>query len=598
MPRTFHKLRGSARKHIPRHLIFTDTETTTIRPDEDVHYPKLKVGVAQYASLDENGEPNSLTELVYRTRAEFWKWVDDISSRVTELYIYAHNWSFDFPILDGFTYLKSYGWRIKAIVEQSPPVIIRYHRRGDKLYIIDSLNYFRESLASMGKSVGQNKMEVDLLNDDDDKLTAYCRGDVDILRKSVLSLVKFIVDEGIDNMKHTVSSLAMHSFTTQYMEHDIYIDANERRVAVARASYFGGRTEAFRVGKYKGKFVLIDVNSMYPHVMRNNDYPTKAIAHYKRVRVSDLDKALIKYCLTIKCDVKTDIPVFPVKIDGRTCFPVGEFTTHLSTPEIEYGLAHDLIVHVHEMVVYEKARIFENYVDHYYNRRLEFKAENNGMYEQFAKKLLNSLYGKFGQTGNQWEPTKLDAEGFNRKWFEYDVPTGKRISYMEVDGTVYESVHQPESRDSNPAIAAHVTAHGRILMQMTIDYVSREHVYYGDTDSLLLDEKGYKRMKGKLHKSRLGCWSVDGEYDEIYIRGPKDYRFGAKEKIKGVKKKHVITDTGKYRQLQFTSLKWNIRENMPDQPVIRHVEKDLKRLYKKGVIQADGRVEPFRLPTL
>lgn len=615
--RSFHKLRAYTKPFIPQHLIFVDTETTTIKPHEDRHEPRLIIGVAQYVSLSPQAQQTDFHELVFTERRQFWDWVDAIADRVTDLHLYAHNWSFDFPVLNGFDEIQRYGWSIRAIVEACPPVIIRYHRDGDKLTILDTLNYFRESLASMGESLGQHKTDIDLDNASVDELLPYCRNDVDIVRQCMINLIRFVQEQGISRMTHTVSSLAFQSFAETHLKHDVYIDGNERRVAIARASYFGGRTECFKIGHYKGKFRLIDVNSMYPHVMAHHEYPTKAIARYKGIHVHELDNMIYNYCMTAHVCLNTHLPAFPVKIAGRTCFPVGTFRTFLSTPEILYALAHDMITDVHEIVLYEKAPIFYDYVMHYYNTRLHHKSIGASMFQEFDKKLMNSLYGKFGQTGQTWEPTILEPTGHPRKWVEYDAVRQKRISYMEISGTVYEAVHEPESRDSSPAIAAHVTAYGRILLQDTIDYVGREHVYYGDTDSLLLDSDGYYKMRDKLDDKALGCWSLEGTFDEITIRGPKDYKFGDKERIKGVKKSkvrdsdgrivydetdptkpkmdYVRTHDGLYRQIQFSSLKYNIRENVPDHPVIRHIEKKLNRTYLKGNVGDDGTVSPFAL---
>jgi len=334
---------------------------------------------------------------------------------------------------------------------------------------------------------------------------------------------------------------------------------------------------------------------MYPFVMRNHDYPTKAFAHHKRISTDDIKSIIGRYALTLDCTVKTKIPAFPVKIGGRTCFPVGTFRTVLSTPEIEYALENDAIIECHQVVIYYKARIFESYVDYFYNQRLRYSEQGDKMNAEFSKKLLNTLYGKFGQTGNTWEKSDIPTRGYPGKWWVLDLDKMKRRQYMEIEGIVYESTNEPESRDSFPAIAAHVTAYGRILLQRTIDYIGSEQVLYSDTDSLLLTAHGYRKIRDKLHSSALGCWSLDGQYKSVEIRGPKDYTFGEKVKIKGIKRNATITREGLYRQLQFSSLRGSINRGELNHPTIKYIEKEMKRIYKKGVVQRSGRVKPFKL---
>lgn len=590
-----HKLRTYDKGNHPKHLVFVDTETTTIKPDENEHFPVLILGVAIYVAIDESGQIIDEKRVIFRTPETFWDWFASLISPGVEMFAYAHNWSYDLPVLDTFKFMSDLGFTLKGIVDASPPIILRYGKPGYKVQFIDNLNYFRQSLAKIGESLGYHKLEIDLDECSENELETYCIRDTEILKKAVLNLIQFLIVHGLSGLKPTVSSIAFATYIKCFKPCDIFIDASPERTAIGRKSYFGGRTECFRIGKFTGKFYLIDVNSQYPFVMRNNDFPVKAIKHHKRVTVRDIESIIHRYCVTIKCDVETTIPVFPKKIDDRTCFPVGSFTTYLSTPEVIYGLDNDLITKVHEVVVYEQYRIFESYVDYFYNMRVNYRSKGNETYQLLCKLLMNSLYGKYGQMGQKWIKSNEKPRGRPGKWFILDEPTKKRVQYMEIDNQVWVSEKETESKDSFPAIAAHVTAYGRILMQRMMDYIGRQHIYYCDTDSLIIDQHAYNRVKDKLSKTVLGCWSLDGEADRLVLYGAKDYEFGSKKKIKGIRAKHVLTEDGLYRQLQFSSLRGSINKGILDKPVIKHTHKALKRVYLKGNVDSEGVVTPFVL---
>lgn len=579
----------------PSHLLFIDTETTTIKDDEEYHDPKLILGVCDHVVLSSTLEILEFDSLTFTSLDQLYDWIDSKCDYQTETYFFAHNWSFDFPIIDGFRMIKSGGYKMLSIVDGGPPTIIRYSKPGHKLTIIDSLNYFRQSLKQMGVAVGIGKIDIDLHDADIRELEIYCRKDVEILRTAVIELMRFLRDNNLTGLKHTVSSMALSTFIRKFLDYEILIDANPVRCSIGRSSYYGGRTECFRIGEYREKFYLIDINSQYPFVMRNNDYPTVTRFYQTVVDADDLIRNVHRYCYTVHADVRISEPYLPFKIDGRTCFPVGYFTTYLSTPEFEYAHDRGEIINIHRVVVYDKAPIFKRYVDYFYKKRLEYKKSGNDSYNEFSKKLLNTLYGKFGQQGEEWVKTDEPPHPYKFKWFDYDVDIGKRSNYMVIDGQVFRSDKQDESRDSFPAIAAHVTAHARMMVHRTINIVGRENTYYCDTDSLLLNRKGYEIMRDRLDPDALGCWALEGEYDRVVIRGPKDYQFGDKEKIKGVKYRHERTSGGGYRQIQFTNLKGVIRGGRLESTPIRHVVKHLERCYRKGVVGADGVVSPFML---
>jgi len=593
--RTFHKLRGYGSLTFPRHIIAVDTETSTIKPSEETHFPQLILGHAIYISLDE-----SLNILVYEpydfyTVQDFWGWVSTKCYYKTELYMFAHNWGFDFPVLHGFDEIKRLGYTITMLVDESPPVILKFQRTDHKITILDTLNYFRQSLASMGSAIGLDKIEIDLSKCEGQELLVYCRRDTEIVAKSVVGLCRFLYSNKLSRLTPTVASLALSVFTNCFMKHDIMLDADVERNRLSRKSYLGGRTEAFRIGSYKGKYYLIDVNSMYPFVMRNHDFPTRVITTCRTMRIDELDVVTSRYAITAECRVNTNIPVYPKRINGYTCFPVGRFDTVLSTPEIVYGLDNDLIESLGTVILHEQARIFQDYVDYMYVNRQQYKKAKNESYQEFCKKLMNSLYGKFGQNGKKWKKTQLTPRGKPGSWEVVDRPTDNIVKYKEINDVVFEGVEDEEADHSFPAIAAHVTAYGRILLQRMIDYLGRQHVYYCDTDSLLIDQHAYDRVKSKLSPTVLGCWSLDGEYDKITINGLKDYQFGEKVKIKGINKKAVKICEDLYDQMQFSSLKSAINRGHLNSPVIKNVIKELTRVYNKGNVGADGIVTPFVL---
>lgn len=615
--RNFHQLRVNEKLSYPQHVMFIDTETTTIKDDEDEHEPKLILGVVEDVSLTPDLAVDNYERMTFRDLDSFYEFVDTRVSHSKKVYLFAHNWSFDLPVLDMFNRLPLLGYTMKSIVDASPPIIIRYSRPGSQIFIVDSLNFFQQSLESMSKIAGVEKIKIDLETCEEEELETYCQGDVEILRKSIISLLRFLKDNNLSRFTHTVSSLALSSFVRRFNKHKVLIDANKERCEMGRKSYFGGRTEAFYIGRREGKFYLIDVNSQYPSVMKDNYFPVKASHLYKRFTLKDLEICLKKYCLTAKCLIDTTESYLPLKVNKRTCFPVGRFTSYLSTPELEIALEKDDIVKIEKVVLYQREKIFTDYVKYFYDKRVVYRKEGNEAYAEFCKKMLNTLYGKFGQQLHEWVKTEEDRKPGCWKWFDFDLDENRRDYYMYLDGQVFKSVRQTESRDSFPAIAAHVTAYGRLLLYKMIDMVGEGNALYCDTDSLLLTERGYSLASSHIDDTELGAWSLDDSYTVVEIRGAKDYKFDSKEKIKGVRKQkvksrftntvegetggdepkycYVRTPSGGYKQLQFTNLKGTIRSGKHHTPVIRNVVKNLSRLYQKAGILSNSYTHPFWL---
>jgi hypothetical protein len=593
--RNNHKICVSKKLKFPRACVFLDTETTTIQEDEKEHRPKLVFGAAEFIVLDDEINIISYERQSFQVREDFWVKFYSFLSSEQIIHVYAHNWSFDFPVLNGLEVLPALGFKLTHQVTDCPPLILTFEGGRYKIKIVDTLNYYRSSLAEMGRSLGIQKLDMPDTSMYSEQLERYCLIDVEILRESMLSLMRFLHDNDICMLKYTLSSISLCSFIRKFSNQDIYIDADEKINEFGRKSYFGGRTEAFFIGRSEQEFYLIDVNSQYPYIMLNNVMPYKTVSIYNHLSIFDLTQLINAHSVTAEVLIDTDIAAYPYKINHRTCFPLGRFRTFLSTAEVEYALFHNHIRKVYRVVVYQHDYIFRKYVEYFYDLRKKYKKEGNEAWQKLCKILMNSLYGKFGQQAKEWEATDFEPKGFPHTEYIIDAQTGERFYIREVDNVVYICVKKTESNDSFPAIAAHVTAAARIMIQETIDKIGQENVYYCDTDSLLITHQGYHRIKDQLSETELGKWKVEDEYDFVDIRGLKDYQFESTSKIKGVGKKATQIGKNQYVQIQFASLAGVIQSRVVNAPLLRRITKTLRREYMKGTIHPDGRVVPFIL---
>jgi len=379
------------------------------------------------------------------------------------------------------------------------------------------------------------------------------------------------------------------------MDHKILIDANPRALALARDSYHGGRTEAFRIGRVKGPIYVLDVNSMYPYVMRERDYPTVLKAHLINPTASEMARWLDSKCVVARCLVKTRVPAYAVVSKGKLVFPVGQFHAVLTTPHLFRAIQSGDLVSVSEAAVYDKAPVFTRFVDELYSLRLAAGKKDNAVESYLLKILMNSLYGKFGQKGGVW--TKVgDTEDWSVKtWIDYDLEEGTQVRMRQLAGIVQQRQTDGESWSSHPAIAAHVTAYARAYLWSIIDRAGRENVVYCDTDSVWVNRKGYLRLRARVHKSDIGALKLEHVYPWIVVHGAKDYETPDAWKCKGVSHKAKWVGERTVVQEQWSSLVGLIGAGSLSAPRTRLVRKTLERVYDKGRVLPSGHVLPLTL---
>jgi len=321
-------------------------------------------------------------------------------------------------------------------------------------------------------------------------------------------------------------------------------------------------------------------------------YPVKYLKITHKGTVTGLRRNLKTKAVVAKVLVKTSEPVYAVRRD-RCVFPVGVFWAVLTTGELLHAMDRGYIQAVTDMVTYEQENIFESYVDKFYTMRQGFKASGNTEYQEFCKYMMNKLYGKFGQKGEEWSKIGNCVNEPDREELVFNM-NGRRVTKIRyLLGEVFLMTGLDESFDSFPAIAAHVTGYARLYLWSLMERAGRGNYFYCDTDSLIVNSQGLARLESVLSETALGGLKVDEHCDTVTIRGLKDYTTVAKVVTKGIRKSAVRLSEGVYRQEQWPSFKGLLRSSEPETYVVGQVTKHLSYNYTKGTVTEDGVVEPL-----
>ena len=169
-------------------------------------------------------------------------------------FVFAHNASYDLGIL----YDNIYKFDNKAIFNGK---FIKASN-GNAVFA-DSMNIYPMGLAKLGEHLGKSKgdilkeklaMEKPIEYPISSEMINYCIRDCEIVYDALVEMFMLVGD-----IKLTLASLSMSYFRRHHMHNNIIY--NKRLVKYFFNSYYGGRTEAFKIGKTDAK--VYDSNSNY-----------------------------------------------------------------------------------------------------------------------------------------------------------------------------------------------------------------------------------------------------------------------------------------------------------------------------------------------
>jgi hypothetical protein len=588
-----------------RHLIFFDCESEKTQKTHTQTTQKLKMGwVLYYDKKTKREEKKEFT-----IKEDFWGFIEKYLNYSP--IIFAHNTKFDLKMVDGFNQLTKNGYTIKKFYNKGKVFLLHAIKNGKTLKFWDTGNYFQSKLKDIGHDIGIEKMEIDFEKCTKKELSEYCLNDVKICQGAVETLMDFLQEYQLSILKPTAASLSLNCFRHAFYNPEkqpIYIHAHEKAISLERQSYKGGITDCFKIGRFKAPIAKLDKNSMYPSTMLNK-MPVKLIyykedgLHLYEILNDEIEKKENHIIAEVEITLSKEKAYILTSIGkGKRGFIYGTFIESLTTPELEWVKKHGSINKCFKIALYEKQDIFTKYVDFFYAKKTEWKNEKPA-FCMIAKLFLNSLYGKFGQRGSEYEELNFkppifdeNTEGFeNRRMYMVLDGDVVSINYLRI-GEKYMIVKKTNasSYDSFVAISSMITGYARIQMADLILKVGRENLLYMDTDSLMIYADSMSLLKDEIDDKQIGKLKFEGIIEDSVIIRPKWYMDGEKITCKGLKKDAVIVFEDN-KELWILQDQWDGMAKHLNESNLQYVDTILKifsKQYDKGHV-IDGIVHPF-----
>ena len=325
--------------------------------------------------------------------------------------------------------------------------------------------------------------------------------------------LKIMFDLGLTKM--TIGSNALHyykdtigRFTRYYPELPIELDMDMRK------SYKGGFT--YLNPLYKDKEVkegiVLDVNSLYPSVMKNAYLPFgKPIYFSGKYEYSFIYPLYIQ---RISCSFELKEGKIPtIQLKNNPSYNPTEYLTSSNGDIITLTLTNvDLKLFLENYDVeylsydggwkFKQTRgLFDKYIDIWSTNKINAKKEGNKALYMVSKLMLNSLYGKFAKNP------------YNRSKYPYINESGE-VSYHLGNIEEGKGLYIP--------IGAFITSYARektirtsqAIRDYTLNKYNKDYYIYSDTDSihmLALPEEELKTFVN-IDDFILGYWKLESKF--------------------------------------------------------------------------------------
>ena len=391
------------------------------------------------------------------------------------------------------------------------------NHRVNKVTIYDSLKILNMSVEVIAKQFDLpiRKLEIDYkeFREVGHELTSeeidYIRNDVEIMSRAL----KIMFDLGLTKM--TIGSNALHNyrsmidnFTRYYPELPIELDQDMRK------SYKGGFTYLSPLYKEKevSNGIVLDVNSLYPSVMKNAYLPFgKPIFYTGKYEYSFIYPLYIQ---RLSCSFELREGKIPtIQLKNNPSYNPTEYLTSSNGDIITLTLTNidlKLFLENYEVdnLVYDSGwkfkqtrGLFDKYIDIWSTNKINAKKDGNKALYMISKLMLNSLYGKFAKNP------------YNRS----------KYPYINEDGQVsYHLGGIEEGKGLYIPIGSFVTSYARertirtsmAIRDYTLNKYGKDYYIYSDTDSIHMLELPEEELKQfiDIDDYKLGYWKLESKF--------------------------------------------------------------------------------------
>ena len=306
-----------------------------------------------------------------------------------------------------------------------------------------------------------------------------------------------------------------------------------------RESYKGGVADVFK--PYMKNGYHYDINSLYPYVMKEFNYPVGR-GRWVKSKEIDLDTFFGFLEVEVYCPTTVKVPLLTKydSIKGLIC-PVGTWKGIYFSEELKVAKSLGYTFKITRGVFYEKKKIFISIINNFYNLRCKYTKNSPG--NIILKLLMNSLYGRFGMRPKRPETQIVNKKKYNEIQSIYSVlsvtslnkkfvivfiktPVLKKVDLLYkfnlITADRYNTLRKKSlyhSRFTPVQVASAITSYGRIIIHKYKSDLNNE-VYYSDTDSIFCKYPIHKRY---LSDAKLGFMKKCGKVREAYFIVPKLY---------------------------------------------------------------------------
>jgi hypothetical protein len=303
-----------------------------------------------------------------------------------------------------------------------------------------------------------------------------------------------------------------------------------------------------------------------------------------------------KFAVLADVTVTTRVECLPFKVDRRTMWPVGTFTTTIWDPELMLALEYCDQVRINHAWLYTRAPALQQFATYVLGGLSSGNLTYGVVPQRVLKHWSRCLVGRLGLRYRSWVRFGPQIPPDVRLLSYEDLDDGTRTDMLAAGHDCFLLGDMSEATESLPQIPGWIMSECRARLYRAMINIGLRHVVYVDTDSIIVAPAGRHGMERHDQAHAGETWAVKGTYGSLEIHGPRNLHVGADRRISGIPLSAIQSAPLEYSGEVMQSVKRSMRNGEMDLVVsmprtFHMVTPDLRRRHLPDGLTAPYEVE-------
>lgn len=596
MERQAHYLKPAGSTRLPRYHTVLDVESIT-QHRNGTWQQHWRLACAEHFH-GYVGRPWSEPEPhTYLEPWELWADIHSLMYPDRRHVVWCHNLAYDLRVSGALAWLPQMGYELEGIALEHVAGWARFALGTATLLFVDLASWLPAPLHKVAEDLGTEPVPRPPQDAPQEAHLARCQSDVRIARQAVVELLDMVEGYDLGPWRPTGAGQSHSAWRRRFLTHKCLVHDRLEVLDAERAASWTGRCEAWRHGKLDGQtFTEYDLDLAYCQIAADSLVPTVLLGEAHTLAPARLCQLADSYAVLAECHIRTGVECVPAMGDEHILWPVGEFDTVLWDPELRLAVQCGADVTVTRAWLYRRAPALQD-VSEWIIRAL---ADDSGALSRVQRRLLKhwarALVGRCALRYRTWELWgEAESEDVSLGMI-HDWQTGDVSELMQVGTQLRVLSEQQESPESMPQIPGWIMSECRARLWQLMQVAGTDHLVYLDTDCLIVDELGARRLARFSEDG--GGWPihVKGRYQQLEVWGPRMLELDGQRRMSGVPLQARTDKDGKLAGEVFVSLRESLMRHQVDTVEVLQRTYDPAGMDRRRLHVESGATLPHTLP--